>query len=282
MTLEVRGLRTGDGPYTGPDSDRQLRALQSRERLSERQIYTGPDTRPELNAVRHLERLADERAASLADADLDSPARHAPKFQPASRRRDADGDRERPPEYRPAHESRPGPQRRDADGYRERPPEYRPAPQRRSERGYDERGHDDRGYRDRGRRQARGMARLIAVLPAHNEEATIGDTVRSLARQSRPPDQVVVVCDNCTDDTAGVAASAGAKVFTTVGNTAKKAGALNQALGKLLSTFTGDNLVLVMDADSRLNKEWLEYACELLLDDPRIGAVCGVFLGEPG
>jgi cellulose synthase/poly-beta-1,6-N-acetylglucosamine synthase-like glycosyltransferase len=127
------------------------------------------------------------------------------------------------------------------------------------------------------------MARLIAVLPAHNEEATIGDTVRSLARQSRPPDQVVVVCDNCTDDTAGVAASAGAKVFTTVGNTAKKAGALNQALGKLLPTFAGDDdLALVMDADSRINKEWLEYACELLQDDPRTGAVCGIFLGEPG
>ncbi len=135
---------------------------------------------------------------------------------------------------------------------------------------------------DRGRRQARGIARLIAVLPAHNEEATIGDTVRSLARQSRPPDLVVVVCDNCTDDTAGVAASAGAKVFTTVGNTAKKAGALNQALGKLLPTFTSDDLALIMDADSRLNKEWLGYACELLQDDPRIGAVCGIFLGEPG
>lgn len=135
---------------------------------------------------------------------------------------------------------------------------------------------------DRGRRRPPGMARLIAVIPAHNEEATIGDTVRSLAWQSRPPDQVVVVCDNCTDDTAGVAASAGAKVFTTVGNTAKKAGALNQALGKLLPTFTGDDLALVMDADSRLNNEWLEYACELLRDDPRIGAVCGIFLGEPG
>ena len=126
------------------------------------------------------------------------------------------------------------------------------------------------------------MTRVIALLPAHNEEATIGDTVRSLARQSRSPNQVIVVCDNCTDDTAGVAASAGAKVFTTVGNTAKKAGALNQALGKLLPTFTDDDLVLVMDADSRLNKEWLEYACELLRDDQRIGAVCGVFYGEPG
>ena len=132
------------------------------------------------------------------------------------------------------------------------------------------------------RQPRRATARVIAVIPAHNEEASIGDTVRSLARQSRPADQVVVVCDNCADDTAGVAAAAGAKVFTTVGNTAKKAGALNQALGKLLPTFADDDLVLVMDADSRINNEWIEYACELLRDDSRIGAVCGVFLGEPG
>lgn len=133
-----------------------------------------------------------------------------------------------------------------------------------------------------GQPPGRPVATVIAVIPAHNEEASIGDTVRSLARQSCPPDQVVVVCDNCSDDTAGVAASAGAKVFATAGNTAKKAGALNQALATLLPTCAEDDLVLVMDADSRLNTDWLEYARGLLKDDARIGAVCGVFLGEPG
>lgn len=124
--------------------------------------------------------------------------------------------------------------------------------------------------------------RVTAVIPAHNEEASIGDTIRSLARQSLPPAQVIVVCDNCTDDTAGVAASAGAKVFTTVRNTARKAGALNQALTGLLPALSDDDLVLVMDADSRVSAGWIEYAVGILRDDSRAGGVCGVFLGEPG
>jgi len=47
--------------------------------------------------------------------------------------------------------------------------------------------------------------------------------------QTRPPEQVIVVADNCTDDTADIARRHGADVFTTIGNREKKAGALNQA-----------------------------------------------------
>jgi hypothetical protein len=59
-----------------------------------------------------------------------------------------------------------------------------------------------------------------------------------------------VICDNCTDETAAIAARHGAFVFNTVGNKAKKAGALNQALTRMLPSLRGDDLVLVMDADS--------------------------------
>jgi len=42
-------------------------------------------------------------------------------------------------------------------------------------------------------------------------------------------DRVVVVCDNCTDATARIAcADYGLDAWATVGNTHKKAGALNQ------------------------------------------------------
>ena len=47
---------------------------------------------------------------------------------------------------------------------------------------------------------------------------------------------MVVVADNCTDDTADIARKNGAEVFTTVGNTEKKAGALNQALSEMFRT----------------------------------------------
>jgi poly-beta-1,6-N-acetyl-D-glucosamine synthase len=126
------------------------------------------------------------------------------------------------------------------------------------------------------------MNRVIPVIPAHNEEASIGDTIRSLQRQSLAPSRIFVVCDNCTDDTAGVAAAAGARVITTVGNTARKAGALNQALTVILPSLSGSDLILVMDADSHISGEWIEYAAGLFRDRPDAGCVCGVFFGDPG
>jgi hypothetical protein len=39
--------------------------------------------------------------------------------------------------------------------------------------------------------------RCTVLIPAHNEEAILGRTLRSLAAQSRAPDRVVVIADNC-------------------------------------------------------------------------------------
>ncbi len=123
---------------------------------------------------------------------------------------------------------------------------------------------------------------LTAVIPAHNEARSIAATIWSLRRQSRVPDRVLVVCDNCTDETADIALLNGAEVMCTVGNTAKKAGALNQALARLLPCLRDDDQVLVMDADSHLNPAWLAAAARALRRSEAGGAVCGVFLGEPG
>ena len=40
------------------------------------------------------------------------------------------------------------------------------------------------------------------LIPAHNEAAIIENTLASLLEQVQPQDQVVVIADNCTDDTA--------------------------------------------------------------------------------
>ncbi|MBD2750540.1 glycosyltransferase [Microvirga sp. BT688] len=53
----------------------------------------------------------------------------------------------------------------------------------------------------------------IAVLvPAHNEEAGILTTLQDITAQLRPGDRLLVVADNCTDNTAAVARAAGAEV----------------------------------------------------------------------
>jgi poly-beta-1,6-N-acetyl-D-glucosamine synthase len=132
---------------------------------------------------------------------------------------------------------------------------------------------------------ARGPAapsRVVALVPAHNEAAAIDATIASLRRQTRPPDRIVVVADNCSDATEDLSLLHGAEVVTTAGNTARKAGALNQALRRVLPGLGPDDFVLTMDADSQLAADWIRCAARALTLDRRLGGVCGTYSGEPG
>ena len=120
------------------------------------------------------------------------------------------------------------------------------------------------------------------LVPAHDEEAVLGTTLESLAGQTRRPDRVLVIADNCTDATVEVARSRGVDVVETVGNTEKKAGALNQQLARLLPTAELSDVVLVMDADSTITPDFLEVALGLLEEDQDLVAVGGLFYGEEG
>ena len=124
--------------------------------------------------------------------------------------------------------------------------------------------------------------RLTVLVPAHNESLTIAATLESLWGQSRPPDKVVVIADNCTDDTAEIAQEHMAEVFTTVDNSEKKAGGLNQALSELFADIDDADIAMVMDADSVIVPGFLETAMGRLESDPDLIAVGGVFTGEPG
>ena len=97
-----------------------------------------------------------------------------------------------------------------------------------------------------------GPITITVLLPAHNEEASLPGTLDSLFSQSHPPDRVIVVADNCTDGTERIAAARGVEVMPSVGNTRKKAGALNQALSKILPHQGDNDLVMIMDADTQL------------------------------
>ena len=53
---------------------------------------------------------------------------------------------------------------------------------------------------------------FTVVVPAHDEATVIAATIRSLRAQLRSDDRLLVVADNCTDDTAAIARSEGAMV----------------------------------------------------------------------
>lgn len=141
--------------------------------------------------------------------------------------------------------------------------------------------HETRHRRGTLPATGRTTGALIALLPAHNEEGCLGDALTSLATQTRPPDRVIVVADNCTDATPDIARRGGAEVFLPVGNAHKKAGALNQVLDILLPTLGDDELILVMDADCTLDREFLAVA-RAHLGDARLGGVGGTFRGAAG
>jgi cellulose synthase/poly-beta-1,6-N-acetylglucosamine synthase-like glycosyltransferase len=121
---------------------------------------------------------------------------------------------------------------------------------------------------------------IVALLPAYNEAADIATALHFLRLQSRRPDRVIVIANNCTDNTAEVAAACGAEVMVMERNQHKKAGALNYALERVLPGLRDEDAVLVQDADSFLDPGFIAATAPKL--DQGFGAAGGNFRGRPG
>jgi 1,2-diacylglycerol 3-beta-glucosyltransferase len=99
--------------------------------------------------------------------------------------------------------------------------------------------------------------RFRFVVPAHNESAGITETVQSLRAVDYPSElfEVVVIADNCTDDTAEKAAAAGATVM--VRHDKEKRGK-GYALDHVFSATPPEvDAVVVIDADTLISPNLL-------------------------
>lgn len=95
--------------------------------------------------------------------------------------------------------------------------------------------------------------RLVVLIPAHNEAQLIGRCLASLQRQTYPADlyRLVVVADNCTDETTTRAKQSGAEVLER--NEAwlpGKGRALRWAIDQVLARPNPPDAFVVVDADS--------------------------------
>ena len=93
---------------------------------------------------------------------------------------------------------------------------------------------------------------FVVVMPAHQEAAGIAAALRSVITQLRPCDAVLVVADNCTDDTAAIARKLGARVVERIDPSRMSKGyALEFAKEELQSdpTLAKIETILVIDAD---------------------------------
>jgi len=99
--------------------------------------------------------------------------------------------------------------------------------------------------------------RVAAIVPAHNESSGLVPTLQDIKAQLGAEDRLIVVADNCTDDTAAVAAASGAEVI--VRNEPERIGkgfAMGWAIAHLHQK--PPDFVLFVDADCRLQADLIE------------------------
>ena len=93
--------------------------------------------------------------------------------------------------------------------------------------------------------------RITVLVPAHNESVGMIPTLDCIRAQLGPADRCVVVADNCSDDTATVAAAAGVTVLERFDETRRGKGyALDFGVRSLVSD--PPDVVIVVDADCEL------------------------------
>ena len=68
--------------------------------------------------------------------------------------------------------------------------------------------------------------KFMAIIPAHNEEAVVGNLIDSLKEQDYPKElfDIYVIADNCNDDTKKIAEDKGAIVYVRTDPTKKTKG----------------------------------------------------------
>ena len=103
--------------------------------------------------------------------------------------------------------------------------------------------------------------KFMAIIPAHNEEAVVGNLIESLTKQNYDKNlyDIYVIADNCTDNTAKVAREAGAIVYERFDETKKTKGyALDWFLNKKIQENADYDAFFVFDADNIVHPNFIK------------------------
>lgn len=112
------------------------------------------------------------------------------------------------------------------------------------------------------------MVHLSVVIPALDDAELLADCLAALAAQTRVADEIIVVDNGSTDNTALVAATAGCRVVT------------EPRRGILIAASAGfdaahGDLLARLDADSVPPVDWLERIEQAFAADPGLAALTG-------
>ncbi len=95
------------------------------------------------------------------------------------------------------------------------------------------------------------LPRTVILVPAHNEQAGIVATLKNLQAELNDRVSLLVIADNCEDDTPGLAEGAGARVVRRVDPTRRGKGyAIEFGLNELAKA--PPEVVIIVDADCRV------------------------------
>ena len=103
--------------------------------------------------------------------------------------------------------------------------------------------------------------KFMAIVPAHNEEAVVGNLIESLKNQNYNKElyDIYVIADNCTDRTAQVARDAGAIVYERFDPEKKTKGfALDWFIKQKIEENADYDALCVFDADNIVDKNFIK------------------------
>lgn len=98
--------------------------------------------------------------------------------------------------------------------------------------------------------------KIFYLIVACNEEKVIGESIKILLQSipSNENHEVAILCDHCTDKTAEIATSLGVKIFFREDGATGKGPALTWFVNNHQEALIGMDIVVVLDADSKVGK----------------------------
>lgn len=100
--------------------------------------------------------------------------------------------------------------------------------------------------------------RTAVLIPAHNEGAGILPTIRDVQAQLGLNDRILVVADNCTDDTAAIVQTAGVEVIVRA-DPGRRGKGYALEFGVRHLGLNPPDVVVILDADCRLGENALRH-----------------------
>jgi glycosyltransferase involved in cell wall biosynthesis len=111
--------------------------------------------------------------------------------------------------------------------------------------------------------------RIAVVIPCRDDASFLDACLRALAAQTRLPDEIIVVDNASSDDSAAVALSHGARVVdeSRIGIWPAAARGYDEAMGA--------DIIARLDADSRPHPDWVSRVVQAFVADAGLGVLTG-------